>query len=89
MSNKYIVINDGGTEIILHFPPWANHVDICREDVISAGFCDIWVEDNQMQCSCHGESISLKVKSRPKKDTKLLQRMLGITKLQKRTQGDL
>lgn len=68
MNLKYIVIENRGNESIILFPDWMRHDDVARKmntKVISAGMCDL--ESRQ----CFGESVSLKIKSRPE-DSELL-----------------
>ena len=67
---KYIVIDDDGIEKPIIFTGLDQHGDIALKmgkEVISAGF--IAPHDNGMLC--YGESISLKIKSRPE-DTKMI-----------------
>ena len=79
MNPKYVVIEypEKG-ECIIIFPDMLVHKDIGRNNahmgckIISAGF--VTLRDGEI--ICHGESESLKLKSRPE-DTDLANRMFG------------
>ena len=72
MKAKYIIVNYKEMEIPIVFSPFLQHRDIgYAHNVISAGFCskasDSW--------KCWGESITLKIGSRPE-DPEILNKML-------------
>jgi len=72
MKTKYIVIDSDGLEMIIIFEGFIKHDEIAfpLADIISAGFV------NCKTGECFGESIALKIVSRPAEDSKLAQRML-------------
>lgn len=73
---KYIVVDDGLGECPYIFP---NHVEHYRMlsnvggELISAGFVVLTYDGLE----CYGESVGLKVESRPEIDTKLLKSLIG------------
>ena len=83
MKAKYICVDAGVIvgEVIFIFPETVNHAEIARslivtrlaKNIISAGF--VTLHNNEL--FCHGESISLKLKSRPVEDNKIANRMFG------------
>ena len=88
MKFKYIVFEDQyGLETPVIFPDWVNHDSIKLQGgkVVSAGFvnltgtnvpADTIVQSNLIEVGCHGESVNLKVKSRPNEDSKLIEKLL-------------
>lgn len=73
---KYIVIDDGLSDCIYIFPNHVQHYFMLANlggELISAGFVVFTPEGLE----CYGESVSLKVKSRPICDTQLLKSLIG------------
>jgi hypothetical protein len=73
MKSKY-VITDNGPVV---FSEMMQHADVARalgSEVYGAGFC--YIDDNRYVC--YGESISLKMKADPEKDSAKLNRLLGV-----------
>lgn len=72
---KYIVVDYDMPYI---FPEFINHIDFAHrvtgKPVTSAGFVYV---DSEGSYKCYGESISLKLKSNPEADNKLLNKFLG------------
>lgn len=85
---KYIVYRDReyGAEVIALFSPIETHADFARRlgvEPTSAGFFQLYVEhrigeEPATLARCYGESISLKLKSVPDKDTRLAEKLLGL-----------
>ena len=79
-KSKYIILDDQGEGIPVVFSPLIQHDHMaCGRSVISAGFCDVTVtEENGCEATewyVWGESISLNKKSRPE-DKDILNRLL-------------
>lgn len=77
---KYIVIEQGGMEIAVLFPCFWNHADMLQRfpntaKIVSAGI--IHRSDNG-RLYCSGESVILKIKSRPVEDLDLILRQLDF-----------
>lgn len=74
---KYIIFDDERLEIPIIFPMHVQHCDMAHMfrgvNVLSAGF----VQLQEGQLVAFGESLTLKIKSRPE-DTALLQKILGL-----------
>lgn len=75
---KYIIHNIAGYEEPVIFGEAYQHVMMAKllgisDNVVSAGFVQITNKGAQ----CYGESITLKVASRPEEDTTLVNRMAG------------
>lgn len=79
-KSKYIILELGGMVLPIVFTDLLAHADVARPlcaqrgEVIGAGFCYI------NECgtyTCYGESVGLKVKSRPE-DSDILNRYLGV-----------
>jgi len=69
---KYVII--GHMQVPVVFSDLLGHDEIARgHTVVGAGFC--YIEDNHYVC--HGESVSLKVKSRGDADALILNKFLG------------
>ena len=63
---KYVIIEKMGAEVPILFPDFINHHTFKYMNPISAGFCSIDVVlDGLLDYEVHGESASLKLKSRP------------------------
>ncbi len=83
---KYIVaeIVSGGVamETPIIFPSFIAHSDIAQNlKVISAGFVQFTPDQEDRDCvdvEAFGESVSLNLKSRPKKDARLIAYSLGL-----------
>ena len=78
MALKYIKVEYKGSEILVLFPEFVEHIDIANkfggvEKVLSAGFCAVKDE----YAICMGKSISIHKKSDEQEDTKILKRMLA------------
>lgn len=74
MKIKYITFDTGLIEAIIIFPEYVMHRDIgIQGKILGAGF----IEVIDGQWNCYGESISLKVKSRPE-DSKIANKYIGI-----------
>ena len=72
MKSKYVILDSGP----IVFSEMLQHADVARAlgtEVYGAGFCCI-VDDKYV---CYGESISLKMKADPEKDSAKLNRFLG------------
>lgn len=84
VKTKYIVfeIPESGIEDIVIFSGLVQHDWVARGLglIVSAGFIDIYTDfGGEMFVECHGESISLGVKSRPQgADSKIARRALGM-----------
>lgn len=89
--SKYIIIDTGSYALPVVFSELATHADVARalgaQDILGAGFCYIQVceikyNDNdtgqEPRYVCYGESVSLKVKSRPEEDARILNKYLGV-----------
>ena len=79
MTTKYITIRHPkyAGETIIMFPEYIQHKDFYNDynvhgKIISAGF--VIIRDGEL--ICHGESVSLEVKSRPE-DSALANEMFG------------
>lgn len=71
---KYVIAN----YIPILFFIGLEHKDVARGlHISSAGFCDVWLEDNEWKCKCYGGSISLGIKSNPNVDTEMLGMVLN------------
>jgi hypothetical protein len=63
MRTKYIVTKDN---VVVVFPDMLQHAEFKHMKPISAGFIEIFADDNgDVKCDCYGESVSLELKSRP------------------------
>lgn len=88
MNMKYIVINKSlGGPCAIVFDKMLSHCDVAAgKKVLSAGFVDIWGETQiprsedivynpiKLKAVCYGESITLKIKSNPEGDQRLVER---------------
>ena len=73
---KYIKTED--LKIIV-FSEYNTHSDFESFHPISAGFITFFRGKHNIVCKCYGGSISLKMKSNPKEDTKLaLEQIIGL-----------
>ena len=64
--SKYIIVDNRGLEMPIVFNPILEHRRIAENfGVVSAGWC---YRDDQGNFHCHGESVGLKIKSRPEDD---------------------
>ena len=73
--SKYIIFNENGVECAIIFDEMIDHSDFKKFNPISAGFINIWSENNQLKIACYGRSTSLKLKSR-EEDKKLVERQI-------------
>ena len=71
MRRKYVILKDYESPIL--FPEIISHDEITsRDSVLSAGFFSVSADSNSIcgiRVDCYGESISLRVKSRPIEDS--------------------
>lgn len=79
---KYIVFEEDGLEDIVIFSKLVNHSDMASrigKKVLGAGFVRLGMDtaSDHIVGVCHGESISLNMKSRPE-DSILLNRRLEV-----------
>ena len=77
MKMKYLILDDGYETPIL-FPEYKKHDDMSRKlgKAISAGFVSFGPRpEGEVGATCYGESVSLKIKSRPE-DSGLISRLL-------------
>ena len=72
---KYIVTKD---EKIIIFSDLQQHNEFEMFNPIAAGFIQVGISNGEQFANCYGESISLRLKSRGDKDTKLAQRAFGF-----------
>jgi len=76
---KYIVIEQGGLEVAVLFPCFWNHTDMFRRfplaKLISAG---IVRRTKEGKLYCTGNSVTLKVSSRPIEDLNLILRQIDF-----------
>lgn len=73
MKSKYIIIKDNGLEMPVVFNPLIDHSTIAGANkVVSAGFCRCNIDGYH---SVWGESVKLRIKSRPE-DADILDKML-------------
>ncbi len=71
MKTKYVVIKDTICPALIIFPEYILHsIFNSIGKITSAGFVNLKTK------SCYGESISLKLKSNPKRDNNLLKILL-------------
>lgn len=85
MKWKYVIVTSMGIESPIIFPEWMDHNRVASEhNAISAGYVNIstgeWVKTeyggyNDFDVSCHGHSVTLKVKAR-EEDAEIIKRML-------------
>ena len=75
LKQKYIITKD---KIIIVFSELLQHSDFKHFDPISAGFISFGIKNDEMTCSCYGESISLNLKSNPELDNIIARRQLGF-----------
>lgn len=66
-KNKYVIIEEWGTEQIIMFPETIKHDTFKNLNPIRAGFCTI--KDGKI--NCFGRSISLKLEADPDKDNEI------------------
>lgn len=75
-KSKYIVVARARVITPIVFSETMGHNEMAaavRGEVLGAGFCHI----NENQYTCHGESVSLKIKSRGEVDSNILNLYLG------------
>ena len=83
MNMKYVIVEFDGFSFPFTFPEIPNHFDVANAlsshrlggKIISAGFC--WFNENKNTWVCYGESVSLKMKSRPE-DVKIFNNSFRI-----------
>lgn len=77
---KYITVDTGLCIIAYVFPSLINHADFARNisgEVLTAGFCQPYIKDNEIKWSAYGKSFSLKLESNPEIDSQLITRFYG------------
>lgn len=73
-SQKYVIV-DGIMPIVFH--GGLKHSSFKgMGEITSAGFCDIYSEENEVKVNCYGKSESLKIKSKPEDDIYLISNWL-------------
>lgn len=84
-QTKYIVYDTPLNEVMIIFGATQQHADIAhqlgvRDDIISAGFLSIGLKETDGDCdvSAYGDSLSLRVESRPVEDSRLARIVLGL-----------
>lgn len=74
-DTKYIVVQDGPSELAIIFNPLLIHADVGRGyKVLGAGFVFVGADE----VKCFGESISLNIKSRGSRDEKAVREALNF-----------
>lgn len=74
MRVKYVKTKDN---VIIVFSELLQHSDFRKFEPVSAGFISIGATDrHEPSCVCHGESISLELKSDPEVDTELARKQI-------------
>jgi hypothetical protein len=78
-KSKYIIVVQGAMVYPVVFGDLLGHNDIARsfnrDFIVSAGFCYI---NETGEYACYGESVTLKLKSRPE-DSAILNKYLGVS----------
>lgn len=84
-KGKYIVALWKGREEIFIFSQGISHNEfaakmrLLSDSIVSAGFIKIGcTKDYEAKPTCFGESLTLKIESRPKEDTVLAEFALGV-----------
>lgn len=79
-NTKYVIIIVHEIECAILFPPFIDHCDIAdiypKSNIISAGFCSVYYENNTPCVHVYGKSISLNIASRGKQDSDIIFRTL-------------
>jgi hypothetical protein len=83
-SSKYIVLEeiDGAENVyvfsnVMDHREFLNRVKRPDEKIVSAGFVSVFTnEDDEPECSCIGESVTIGVKARPERDGFLVNQMM-------------
>lgn len=80
MKLKYVVMcGEFGSEEMVIFSETMKHSHICRKaQVISAGFIQVRNKSGDIDPEAYGESVSLRVGSRPEEDTKLAKELFNV-----------
>jgi hypothetical protein len=77
---KYIIIEAGNLEMPILFSDLQSHAGVAASmtahagTVVSAGF---WSVNTEGRYTCYGESVSLKIKSRPDADSYLMNQLFN------------
>ena len=72
-SFKYIIIDRVKYVLFAH---GIEHIDEANgRNVTSAGFCDIYVDENGINIRCHGRSESLNIPSNPVRDAAIISKI--------------
>lgn len=79
MICKYIILKEKNT-LILFPKSTMTHEQIAKNlgEVISAGFCFINATNKNIKVTCFGNSSSLKIKSNPSFDKKVIEELLNF-----------
>ncbi len=78
---KYIIVDNGMHETPVIFGEEMDHTQMAsdafgfKKNVVSAGFVCFSTDG----LYCYGQSVSLKIESRPEKDAAIINRMIGAT----------
>ena len=76
--SKYIIVKEKGHEVAVLFDPLIPHNEI-RKSAISAGFFCVEASSSiRIKVSVFGESISLKLQTRPEDATLIEKMLLGL-----------
>lgn len=80
---KYIVLTLNSAIIV--FPEFLKHDSVAKnmtdfrmpmkEQIVSAGFCQVWSEDGEVQYKCFGRSQGLDLEADEDEDSALLKRL--------------
>ena len=81
-KSKYVIFDNSLYAVPVIFSEFMNHNEVAAAiqihayggKPISAGFC--FIEDGKYKC--YGESKSLRIKSRPEEDARILNKYLGV-----------
>jgi hypothetical protein len=84
MISKYIILGGEKTTMMftpIVFPEHMQHVSVAerfggKENVLSAGFIKVSVQDGDVKVTCWGESKSLGIKSDGENDARFIRIML-------------
>ena len=75
---KYIIVEDGGTELPIMFNPILSHKQVAGgAKVVGAGEVGLYPTAERINVSCWGKSVTLGVESRGEDDAKLIDRTIN------------
>jgi hypothetical protein len=72
---KYVILADNYPVVFSELQSHAEVASAFHMEATCAGFCGLTREHKFI---CYGESVSLKVASKPEPDTKLINRLFGL-----------